>query len=102
MSDLDPSAQRDAAAKETATIRTVSAKAEMEAVHERLSSLEAGQALMKAAAEETQELLKANTKITEEVLGYVRNGKLASGIVKWVVSVAASVVAILGYFKGHG
>ena len=101
MTDSDPSASRDAAAKEMATYRTVSAKAEMETIHQRLSSLEAGQGVMKAAAEETQKLLIANTAITEEVLSYVRNGKLASGIVKWVVTVAASVVAILGYFKGH-
>ena len=101
MSDLDPSAQRDATAKTTATTRSDKAIAQIEAIHVRLSSLEVGQILMKTAAEETQELLRANTAITEEVLGYVRNGKLASGIVKWVVTVAASVVAILGYFKGH-
>ena len=102
MTDLDPSAQRDATAKTTATTRSEKAIAEIEAIHVRLSSLEDGQSVMKTAAEETQKLLKANTEITEEVLGYVKNGKLASGIVKWVVSVAASVVAILGYFKGHG
>jgi hypothetical protein len=101
MDEFDPSAARDAAAKETATSRSNSASAEIEAIHARLIDGERRMARIETAADKLSASLDENTKLTAEVLGYVRNGKIFSSAVKWLVSVGAAVAAIITAFKGH-
>ena len=75
--------------------------AEMEIIHTRCGEIERRIGRIEDFADKQKILLETNTSLTKETLDLVRNGKLITGIIKWVMSLAVGVAAIATYIRGH-
>ena len=94
MTNSDPSASRDAVAKETASV-------EMEAIHAQLKIHTDAIEEIRATALKQVDDIAENTQLTKQVLSYLEKGKIASNVSKWLLSVGAAVATIATYVRGH-
>ena len=74
---------------------------EMDAMHTRCGEIERRIGRIEDAADKQKILLETNTSLTKETLDLVKNGKLITGIIKWVMSIAVGIAAIATYIRGH-